>query len=312
MRDVAVVSFAVLTVPAAAHFVVPGPAGRSAALGKLEGVSPPLRRAFDARGFLPIKPPGLFDWLANFDEPGQRMDQFVGARPNLPDNRRRRIYLMPIGDVDRNGGPGVARLVEFSHAFFGLETATLPMLDLRTARIMKRRLSRIGSEQILTTDVLAILKSRLPDDAYALLGITMVDLYPDEKWNFVFGQASLKDRVGVYSFARYDPAKNGGKREDAERVMLRRSCHILAHETGHMFGIAHCIWCQCVMNGSNNLEEFDTQPLHLCPVDLRKLQWSVGFDAADRYRRLLAFYEKTGLTDEADWVRGRLRLIEGR
>jgi len=96
---------------------------------------------------------------------------------------------------------------------------------------------------------------------------------------------------------------------DATRITLRRSCHILAHETAHMFGIQHCIWYHCVMNGSNHLDEFDAQPLHLCPVDLRKLQWSVGFDVRERYRRLLAFYTQAGFRDEADWLRVRMQVI---
>jgi archaemetzincin len=294
----------------AAQFVRPNAARRSAALGSLDGSPAPMRRAFDARGFRPLKTPQITDWLANHEEPGQRVDEFVGSRPNLPDNRRRRIYLMPLGDLERSGGPSVAKLVEFSRAFFGLDTAVLPVLDLRRTRITRRRNPTTHTEQILTTDVLAFLKTRLPADAYALVGVTMEDLYPAADWNYVFGQASLRDRVGVYSFARYDPKLEGSKRVDGERVMLRRSCHILAHEMGHMFGIAHCIWYHCLMNGSNHLEEFDGQPLHLCPVDLRKLQWSVGFDVADRYRRLLAFDTEAGFADEADWLRTRLRVIE--
>ena len=43
------------------------------------------------------------------------------------------------------------------------------------------------------------------------------------------------------------------------------------------------------MNGSNHLEEADARPLHLCPVHLRKLQWSIGFDATARYRHLVEF-----------------------
>mgnify|MGYP000107882883 CR=1 FL=1 len=42
--------------------------------------------------------------------------------------------------------------------------------------------------------------------------VTMTDLYPSEDWNFVFGQASLRNRVGAYSFARYDPAFYGKER----------------------------------------------------------------------------------------------------
>ena len=59
--------------------------------------------------------------------------------------------------------------------------------------------------QFLTTEILHWLPSLKPADSYALIAVTMEDLYPDEKWNFVFGQARLMGGVGVFSFARYDP-----------------------------------------------------------------------------------------------------------
>jgi archaemetzincin len=136
----------------------------------------------------------------------------------------------------------------------------------------------------------------------------MTDLYPDSNWNFVFGQASPHDRVGVYSFARYDPRFYGQEAAaDSRKLVLRRSCKVLAHETGHMFGIDHCVWYRCLMNGSNHLEESDARPLHLCPVDLRKLQWSIGFNAVERYRRLRDFHRQAGFEDEAQWLDRRLR-----
>ena len=163
-----------------------------------------------------------------------------------------------------------------------------PPLDLGTAQITSRKNPYGGQQQLLTTDILALLQQQLPADAYCMLGITMIDLYPDPAWNFVFGQAALRERVGVYSFARYegDP---------------RRSCKVLAHETSHMFGIEHCIYFRCVLNGSNHLAESDARPMHLCPVDLRKLQWSVGFDVMERYRRLSSVAKKAGFRDEAEW-----------
>jgi bacterioferritin len=36
---------------------------------------------------------------------------------------------------------------------------------------------------------------------------------------------------------------------------LRRSCKVLAHEIGHMFGLSHCVFFHCLMNGSNSLAE---------------------------------------------------------
>ena len=138
----------------------------------------------------------------------------------------------------------------------------------------------------------------------------MEDLYPEPSWNFVFGQASLNERVGVYSFARYDPAFYGELRgKDYPALLLRRSMKVLTHETGHMFGLTHCVYFNCVMNGSNHLQESDRRPLHLCPVCLRKLQFSLDFDVVKRYEALAQFERQAGLEDEAGWVDRRLERI---
>src|SRR5213075_2686902 len=150
-----------------------------------------------------------------------------------------------------------------------------------------RRNPITNNPQILTDDVLNFLKAHIPADAFCILAITMEDLYPETSWNFVFGQASVRERVGVYSFARYDPAFYGEVRAPGyETLLLRRSCKVLAHETSHMFGLAHCTYFNCLMNGSNHLAEADRRPLHLCPVCLRKLQWSIDFDLLKRYSAL--------------------------
>lgn len=138
----------------------------------------------------------------------------------------------------------------------------------------------------------------------------MEDLYPGPDWNYVFGQASLRDRVAVYSFVRYFPEFWGEELSDSTLVM-RRSLKVLAHETAHAFGLRHCTAHLCVMNGSNHLEESDSRPLHMCPQDLRKLQWSVGFDVHERYRRLADLYLELGLVDDARWIDRRLEHIGG-
>src|SRR5204862_2614996 len=131
-------------------------------------------------------------------------------------------------------------------------------------------------------------------------------------WNFVFGQASVRERVGVYSFARYDPAFYGEARPPGyETLLLRRSCKVLAHETSHMFGLAHCTFFNCLMNGSNHLAESDRRPLHLCPVCLRKLQWSIEFDVLERYRSLERVARTDGFIEEADWLNQRIKILRG-
>ncbi|MHC4818582.1 MAG: archaemetzincin, partial [Planctomycetota bacterium] len=113
--------------------------------------------------------------------------------------------------------------------------------------------------------------------------------------------------VGVWSLARYFPQFRRLE-PTPERILeaLRRACKVVVHEAGHAFGLEHCIYFQCNMNGSNSLEETDRQPLRLCPVCLKKLQWNRGFDVARRYDRLLAFFKKHGLAPEARWTAARL------
>jgi archaemetzincin len=88
--------------------------------------------------------------------------------------------------------------------------------------------------------------------------------------------------------------------------LLLRSCKVLAHEIGHMFGLKHCVFFNCLMNGSNHLAESDARPLHLCPVDLRKLQHGIGFDLEARYWRLLDFSRKACFDEDSTWLEKRL------
>lgn len=66
----------------------------------------------------------------------------------------------------------------------------------------------------------------------------------------------------------------------------------MTHEIGHMFGISHCQWLSCVMQGSNHLDESDRRPLDFCPICLRKLQFAIGFNIAERYKALLHWMDE--------------------
>src|SRR5437016_14138735 len=272
-------------------FEPPGPDVRRAAVGELTGLPPVLGRAFsaDASEFEPIPKPGPHDWLAVHPEPGQTFDEFKASDPNRPTGPRRVIYLQPLGEFAADRSRPIEKLREFASAFFALRVKALPAVSLDASKFTTRHNPNTGNLQILASDVLDFLKARVPADAFCLLAITMEDLYPETSWNFVFGQASLRERVGVYSFARYHPAFYGEpspQARDAETLILRRSCKVLAHETGHMFGLAHCTFFNCLMNGSNHLAESDRRPLHLCTVCLRKLQWNIGVYCLNRYAEI--------------------------
>jgi archaemetzincin len=253
------------------------------------------------------------DWRAQQREPGQTFGQLVAAKPHRPDGRRDKIYLQPLGEIPPGEGPSLQKLRDFTAAFFQMDVVLRPPLDLPDGRVTSRRNPLSGNRQLRTDGLLKLLAEKLPQDAYAMLVLTMEDLYPGETWNFVFGQASLDRRVGVYSLARYDPRFYREERpSDWRTIALRRSCKVLAHETGHMFGIRHCTFYRCAMNGSNSLEETDLAPLDLCPIDLRKLHHSLGFDVIDRYDQLLAFSEREGFAEDAAWLRRRLGHLRSR
>jgi archaemetzincin len=271
----------------------------------------PLRLAFQpGKDFEPLPEPGPFDWLASHPEKGQTFAQFVRSKPRLPDSRRDTIYLQPFGEFPPDGGIRLMDLKQFAAAFFGMNVKLQPFVLLETTGAGSRINTQSRKRQFLTGDLLKYLGRELPDDAYARLGVTLEDLYGGPQWNFLFGQASLRNRVGIYSFARFDVRFYDAERpKDWRRLLLLRSCKVLAHETGHMFGIHHCTYRRCVMNGSNHEWELDSEPLHLCPVDLRKLYYSIGFDVIEHYRGLLKFSKAHGFDEEARWLETRIQHV---
>jgi archaemetzincin len=81
----------------------------------------------------------------------------------------------------------------------------------------------------------------------------------------------------------------------------------MCHEICHMFGLKHCVFYECLMNGSNHLEESDRRPVFLCPVCLRKIQFACMFDVEDRYRQMADFWSSHGLTKDVEWLQTRLQ-----
>jgi archaemetzincin len=283
------------------------------ALGNLSGLSVPMQRALlPGDDFDPIPAPHPGDWLSVQQERGQTFDDYLGSRPRKPDGLKRVIYLTPLGDFPEGASPSLDLLRECAEAHFFLEARITPPVSAGRTRFTARTNAVIGNYQILTGDVLTYLRRHFPPDAFCVLGITMEDLYPGDDWNYVFGQAALTAGVGVFSFARHDPAFYGNTRDDDSlQTLNERSCKVLVHETAHMLGLAHCIYFHCLMNGSNHLAESDARPLHFCPVCLRKLHHAAGFNMVERYQKLFYFTRAAGFDRESRWVSRRLEYILG-
>ncbi len=288
--------------------------GREEAGGDLTRLSDLEKAAYaeDPAFFPPLPKPGANDWLAQQSEPGQTVAEYADLLPAVkPAAHQKVIGILPLGEFKSGGAPSLETLRQYCAAFFGRETRILEAIPLASLPAKQRINKNTQKRQLLTADILRWLPARKPKDACAIVAVTMEDLYPDESWNFVFGQAMLKGGVGVFSFARYDPAFFGeAAGPETPHLLLRRSAQVLVHETGHMFGLRHCIFYSCVMNGSNRQEESDRTPLHLCPVCLRKLRMGLSFDLLQREERLLAFYTSQGFRTEAEWTRRRIEKLK--
>lgn len=246
------------------------------------------------------KAPAANDWLAQHREAGQTLADYMAARPRPAAERRTTIYLRPLGAM-AGDQPALLDAVQAAlAAYFPVQVKRSPPHPLAAVPERARREGGQGA-QLLSTWLLEVLAADRPADAHAVLGLTASDLWPGEGWNYVFGQASLVERVGVWSTARFGPA--------GDPLRLRRTVHTAVHETGHQFGLRHCIRWECLMNGSNHLAESDASPAWMCHECEAKVAWSLGGDPVLRLRRLAAFAKANGFADaEAMWSREEMSL----
>lgn len=247
------------------------------------------------------------DWLEYHKESGQSFSQYLRINPVVVTKKREVIYIQPIGKFTEDEEKIVKRTAEFLNAFYGLTVKTRKTYPLSKIPAKAKR-QNWGVEQLLSTYLLYnVLKPNLPDDAILYLGLTASDLWPGKGWNFVFGQASLREKVGVWSIHR-----NGNPSGDEEdfKLCLLRTIKTASHEAGHMFSIKHCTAYECGMCGSNSRPESDRRPLAFCPECHAKVIYATNSDPIKRFKRLIEFFEKNKLKEEAEFYKKELKAIE--
>ncbi|MFW6107338.1 MAG: archaemetzincin [bacterium] len=252
--------------------------------------------------------PGPHDWLAHHHEPGQSFAQYVRSEPTGPTRARHTVYVQPLGDFSKAQRQIVANAADFVGRYFDLEVKVRDEMPLSAIPDRARRVHPTwGVKQILTTYVLdEVLAPRLPDDAVAYIAFTTSDLWPGRGWNFVFGQASLSRRVGVWSIYRNGDPERG---EGARRLCLLRTIKTATHELGHMLSMHHCTAYECNMCGSNHREEADRRPLACCPECVSKIWWITGANPIERYRRLADFCNEHGLQEQRDFYQKSIQAL---
>lgn len=237
------------------------------------------------------------EWRYDHRESGQTFEEYVHGNPTLPVGERRTLVVQPIGAFDSEREKILTMTIEYMSLYFNLKARRESPLSLDVIPTKARRVHpKWGDKQLHSEWILReLLKPKLTADAAALIAFTASDLYPNERWNYVFGEADLKARVGVWSVYRHgDPSKN----KAAFLLALRRALKVAVHETGHMFSLEHCTAYRCVQAGVNHLEEEDGAPLWLCPECVTKIVWATQNEPETRYEKLLAFCRDAGLDEE--------------
>lgn len=237
------------------------------------------------------------DWLGEHVESGQTFEQYVRGQGSPVAAKYKKLYVQPLGEFTVAQGEVLKQTADVLAAFFGMKLELMKDVKLEDMPESAKRINEHTKQPQWLTGYLmnSILKPRVAKDAAAVLGLTAVDLWPGMGWNFVFGQASLSERVGVWSMAR-----NGNPEgdENERNLFLKRTLKTAAHETGHMLGILHCKLYECGMNGSNNRSESDRQPLEFCPECQAKVYWTCGAEPKRRLTELAELMKKYGMKEE--------------
>jgi archaemetzincin len=253
-------------------------------------------------------PPQPGDWLLRFKESGQTFKEYLTCRPVMPRGKRKIIYIQPLGAFGKKQRQIINLTAEFMGLYFNVAVKVRKDLALSLIPAKARRVHpNQGMKQILAGYVLDhLLKPRLPADAAACIAFTSSDLWPGKGWNFVFGLASLSERVGVWSIYRNgDPSK--GQKEF--QLCLLRTIKLAVHETGHMFSLRHCTAYECNMCGCNNRAESDRRHVFCCPECLAKICWAGRADPIKRYRKLAEWFKKNGFKKQTAFCHKSIKAL---
>ena len=248
------------------------------------------------------------DWLANHAEEGQTFEQYKVYVKDFEFDAKKVIYTQPIGKFTRNQRKIILLVSEFLELYYGFDVKIKADINQTIIGDNAIRISPLqGNKQFLAPDIIDdVMIPRIPTDAAAYVGLTAVDLWPGEGWNFVFGLATPDERVGVWSLYRMGSLER--ERLEYNRALVRM-LKIAAHEVGHMFGLMHCINAKCLMNGTNHLFEIDRLPITLCSQCLPKISSFTKMNLPERYSQLSDWFEKNELDFLSREYLRRLELV---
>uniref|UniRef100_A0A7S1KTA9 Uncharacterized protein n=1 Tax=Percolomonas cosmopolitus TaxID=63605 RepID=A0A7S1KTA9_9EUKA len=205
-------------------------------------------------------------------------------------------------------------VVHKSHGIFYPIDMRQDKIKCRDVDSGKWRAHRATRLQVM--DLISVFEEHVPNDAFALLVVTPEDIYETESASDSTTGRATGDGVAVISTYRFNPLQNASidlrhlqTEAEISRITVREFLKTLAHECCHIFGLDHCTFHRCLMNACL-VENLDANSFHLCPIDLRKLHVSIGFDVRTRYEVLKTFFSDMGMSKEMKFVESLLKVIE--
>lgn len=261
-------------------------------------------------------------WLANVCEEGQTVETYIASttlrsgafRPST-NYSNPHIYIVPIIEhgemaIWPDTAPPLEAISEWVSVFFDRKCVILDYVSLKPAvgcvmwcvsgedeKRLKGRISstRQGRFQTHVDDLIdqlrnvkhkGVLNGTTIDRPFAVVGVTVTDLYSCDEDLFIAGYASDTGAT-VLSYARYHPrmkmcpfnwddygyiskSSDYSYYEDNKRrpkvsdslvpyaaldkrsqtEFIRRAGKLIVHELCHVYKIAHCIHHHCIMNGT--------------------------------------------------------------
>jgi archaemetzincin len=242
------------------------------------------------------------EWLYEQQELGQTLEEFLDDTPIDSNNAEATFYILPIDIIHEEKFSLIADVATYLTTIFGNEVTVLPSINAQLFPPHYFRDEQLNSQLLLDE----IIRPLLEKDALGIMGLTQRDIYPGDGWNFVFGQANTKEKIGITSFARYGNYDTDSTRQ----LVLNRLIKTTTHEFLHMLGLQHCIQFACVLNGSNSLDESDKKPSIICPECLAKLDFIFPTFTEKYFPASLQFYQKYHFKKEADFCKRALKGIE--
>jgi archaemetzincin len=250
--------------------------------------------------------PQYGEWLFEHKETYQSFEEYVKSKPTQADSLHNKIYVAVIGDLSPRQKEIVVKTASYLQTFYNLKTQFIKLSDTTNIYRQSRSNPSTKNLQLSASYLMGVLKKQFPKDAATVIGFTAIDLYPGDNWNYVFGLASLRNRVGVWSMNRFGNPENKEEYQDC----LMSTIKTAVHETGHMFTLQHCVKYDCCMNGGNNLAELKRQPVYFCPDCLDKICWNRKESVKDNLLRSRQFWKEESNAELTDFYTKNIIALE--